>query len=184
MPAGLRLPFIAAYGMLQPVLPSALIEPTVILWRIVGTLRAAGWYALVPLLVYGIIAAFKTDEPAQRRLWLWLAAAVWLWILISALRGGGDQWDNPRYRVILLPWQALVAAYALTFWRQHRDRWLGRIVAFEVLFLVTFTVWYAGRYLGLPSMNFWGYVVLILVVGVGAIVVDIWRERRAKRPPG
>jgi hypothetical protein len=184
MPQGMRLPFIAAYGMLQPVLPSALIEPTVLLWRIVGTLRAAGWYALVPLLVYSLYAAIRTGDPAQRRLWLWLAVSVWVWVLISALRGGGDQWDNPRYRVILLPWQALVAAYALTFWKEHHDRWLGRLVALEVVFLVTFTVWYAGRYYRLPTINFWGDVLLILLVGAGAMAVDIVRERRAKRPPG
>jgi hypothetical protein len=182
MPAGLHLPFIGAYGMLQPVLPSALIEPTVALWRIVGTLRAAGWYTLLPLLVYGVIAALKTDDPARRRLWLWLVVSVWIWILITALRGGADQWDNPRYRVILLPWQALVAAYALTFWRQQRDRWMGRIIALEVLFLLIFTIWYGGRYLGLPAMNFWGYVLLILIVGLAAVVIDLVRERRANRP--
>jgi hypothetical protein len=185
MPPGLRLPFIAGYGVLQPVLPSALIEPTIPLWRIVGTLRAAGWYALLPLLAYGVIAAFKTDEPAQRRLWLWLAATVWAWILISALRGGGDQWDNPRYRAILLPWQALVAGYAWVAWRGARDRWLPRILAVELVFLSVFTLFYAGRYHSLPLLRFWQYVVIVLLVGGGWLVVDIVRElRRRRAPPG
>jgi hypothetical protein len=184
MPSWLQLPFIAVYGMLQPVLPSALIEPTVPLWRIIGALRAAGWYTLLPLLVYGIIAALRTRDPAQRRLWLWLAALVWLWILIAAVRGGGDQWDNPRYRVIMLPWQALLAAYGLTFWREHRDRWLGRIVALEVLFLLVFTAWYAGRYLGLPKFDFWDHAIIALVLGGAVLIVDVLRERRRRSPPG
>ena len=180
MPPGLRLPFIAGYGVLQPVLPSALIEPTIPLWRIVGTLRAAGWYALLPLLVYGVIAAFKTDDPAQRRLWLWLVATVWVWILISALRGGGDQWDNPRYRAILLPWQALVAGYAWVFWLGARDRWLPRILVLELIFLSTFTIWYAGRYYSLPVLNFWQYVVIVLLAGGGLLVADVLREQRGR----
>jgi hypothetical protein len=184
MPSWLRLSFIAVYGMLQPVLPSALIEPTVPLWRIIGALRAVGWYALLPLLVYGIIAALRTRDPAQRRLWLWLAALVWLWILIAAVRGGGDQWDNPRYRVIMLPWQALLAAYGLTFWREHRDRWLGRIVALEVLFLLVFTAWYAGRYLGLPKLDFWDHAIIALVLGGAVLIADVLRERWRRPPPG
>jgi len=187
MPSGLRLPFIAGYGLLQPVLPSALIEPTIPLWRVVGTLRAAGWYALLPLLVYGVLAAFKTGDPGQRRLWLWLELAVWLWILVSALRGGGDQWDNPRYRVILLPWQALVAGYALVFWLfpigrvERRDRWLPRIVGVELVFLVTFTIWYISRYDALPVLNFWGYVLIVLLVGGGLLVADVIHELKRRQ---
>ena len=178
MPPGLRLPFIAGYGGLQPVLPAALIEPTIPLWRVVGTLRAVGWYALLPLLVYGVIAAFKSPDPAQRRLWLWLAGAVWAWILVSALRGGGDQWDNPRYRAILLPWQALVGGYALVFWSGIRDRWLARILVLELIFLSTFTIWYAGRYSSLPQLDFWQYVATVLLVGGGWLAADIVREVR------
>jgi peptidoglycan/LPS O-acetylase OafA/YrhL len=183
MPPGLRLPFVAGYGVFQPVLPAALIEPTIALWRIVGTLRALGWYLLLPLLVYGVIAALRTEDKRQRRVWLWLEAAVWLWILVSALRGGGDQWDNPRYRVILLPWLALVAGYALTFWLAHRDRWLPRILALELVFLLTFTLWYGSRYYRLPLFNFWGYVIIVLIVGGMLLAADILRELKGRRPP-
>ena len=72
--------------------------------------------------------------------------------MIASVRGGGDQWDNPRYRVILLVWQALLAGYAWQYFRSHADRWLGRIIAMEIAALVIFSNWYATRYyhVGLP----------------------------------
>ena len=86
--------------------------------RIIGSLRAIGWYALMPLLLYGLIAAWKSPDPRERRVWLWFGFVIWVWIVLVSIRAGADQWDNPRYRVIMLPWQALFAAYAWSFWRE------------------------------------------------------------------
>ena len=42
----------------------------------------------------------KLRPGGERRVWSWLAAFSWVWILVCAIRAGGDQWDNPRYRLI------------------------------------------------------------------------------------
>src|SRR3990172_2950011 len=39
MPEWLRLPFVTIYGVLQPVLPAALVEPTTLTWKIIAILR-------------------------------------------------------------------------------------------------------------------------------------------------
>ncbi|HEY5902427.1 MAG TPA: hypothetical protein VIU39_07735, partial [Anaerolineales bacterium] len=149
MPAWLRLPFVMVYGIFQPVLPATLMEPTTATWRVIGVLRALGWYALLPLLVFSLFAGTRPAASGSGqggRVWAWLSALIWLWILLAALRGGGDQWDNPRYRAILFLWQALVAGHALVWWSERRTPWLGRLVLAEVVFLAVFTEWYASRY--------------------------------------
>ncbi len=125
MPDWLRLPFVTIYGIFQPVLPAVFIEPTTLTWRITGIIRALGWYLFWPLLLYAFIAALKDNRPRERRLWLWITVISWLWIILTALRGGGDQWDNPRYRAILLLWQALAAGYAWACFRARSDSVAG-----------------------------------------------------------
>ncbi len=67
MPEWLRLPFVTVYGIFQPVLPAAFIEPTTLTWRITGIARALGWYLLWPVLVYAFIAAWKNEGTRERR---------------------------------------------------------------------------------------------------------------------
>ena len=57
MPEGLRLPFVMVYGIFQPVLPAAIVEPTTLIWKIIGILRALGWYAMLPALILSFVAA-------------------------------------------------------------------------------------------------------------------------------
>lgn len=179
MPAGFQVPFVAVYGVLQPVLPAALVEPALPIWQTLGILRALGWYALLPFLAFGALSLAWRRE-AGRRLWVWMAAAGWLWIVIAALRAGGDQWDNPRYRVIFLLIQALLFAYA---WQARRNVWFWRIVAVEGVFLFFFTHWYISRYYVLfGQLPFFVMVALIVVVGAlilaGGAAWDAWRARR------
>jgi hypothetical protein len=162
-----QLLFVVGYGFAQPVLPAAFIEPTTIIWRLIAILRSAGWYILAPLLIYGSMAAWKTPQKRERKLWLWLCIVTWFWITVSALRAGGDQWDNPRYRVILLAWQALVAGYAWTWWREHREAWVPRLLVIEGISLGFFTQWYISRYYHiLGQIPFWLMVSLILGISV------------------
>jgi hypothetical protein len=181
MPAALHLPFVAVYGMLQPVLPAALVEPGLPLWKTVGVLRAFGWYALLPLLGYGLLAAWRKPEASQRRGLLWLGAVSWIWIILTALRAGGDLWDNPRYRVILLAFEAILAAQALTGWSARRDPWLPRLLTVEAVFLLVFGHWYAARYFHWPGqLPFFGMVVLILGLSGLVLGVGFWRDNRPK----
>lgn len=184
MPAWMRLPFVAIYGIFQPVLPAVFIEPTTLTWRVSGIARAVGWYLLWPLLLYAPIAALKDDRPRERRLWLWISGIAWLWIILTALRGGGDQWDNPRYRAILLPWLALASAYAWACFRTRADSWLMRIWLIEGIFLGFFTQWYLSRYHHLGGQIPFGWMVG-LIIGSSLVVLagGAWWDRRQRRNP-
>ena len=188
---------ILVYGTAQPVLPAVVGGlNTVWIARITGFFRAVGWYALVPLLLYGLLAAFRTPAkergatqasgssavsvaPALHRAQLlWLCGTVWAWVLIAAYNAGADQWDNPRYRTILLAWQALIAAWAWGWSRQRRDPWLARWLGVEAFFIASFTEWYLSRYWlhGLPRLDMWQMVLLNLAA---AAVILGWDWIRA-----
>ena len=183
MPQWLRLPFVVGYGLFQPVLPAVFLESTTPLWRVIGILRAAGWYALLPVLVFSLLPR-KDEESADRRLWFWFSVVVWFWVLFAALRGGGDQWDNPRYRAILFAWQALVAGRAWVEWRRGRSPWFGRILLMEGAFLLVFGQWYASRYLELGGrLSFAWMVALILGAWMIIAIVGWMRDRRLPPRP-
>jgi hypothetical protein len=185
MPEGLRIPFVLVYGIFQPVLPAALVEPTTLTWRIIAILRALGWYAMLPMLILSFVAAAGQETDANRRLSIWISLVTWGWILLTSLRGGADQWDNPRYRTILCLWQAILAAVVWIWWREKRNPWFWRVIAMELIFLAFFGQWYANRYfhLGsqLPFAHMVGYIfgcwVLVLLWGV-------WRDRVRRAGPG
>jgi hypothetical protein len=177
MPGWVRLPFVVIYGVFQPVLPAALVEPTTITWRIIGILRAIGWYALLPLLVLSNFAVYSFKDPKERWIGLWVCLLVWGWILLAALRGGGDQWDNPRYRAILFLWQAILAASAWRWSSHGRNPWLLRAAVMEGLFLIVFGQWYVSRYMQMGwRMEFGTMVGVILacwaLIGIGGWLLD------------
>ena len=178
MPEGLHPLFVMIYGLTQPVLPAAFVEPTTLTLRLLGIFRALGWYALVPLMFYAPFAATRSEAGEKRRLWYWLIALVWIWSIVAALRGGADQWDNPRYRAILIVVQALVAGFAWV----NRDRWLARWILVEVVFLVFFTQWYASRYYQLGGQIPFGVMVAIIFAFAALILGGgWWRDRRRVR---
>jgi hypothetical protein len=173
--------FVVGYGIAQPVLPPAFLEPTTLTWHIIAVLRALGWYTLLPLLLYSPIAAWRSEKPMERRAWMWTSAFSWSWVLICAVRAGGDQWDNPRYRLIFFGVEALAAAYAWISWRDRRDAWLPRIIGVEILCLLLFGQWYLARYyrigIHLPIM-----VVLTLSICLVTLIILggwIWDALRA-----
>jgi hypothetical protein len=115
----------------------------------------------------------------MRSLLLWLALVVWLWILLAALRGGADLWDNPRYRTILFVWQAILAGSVWVWWRETGNSWFTRILLMEAVFLVFFTQWYASRYIYLSGQLPFAVMVAV-ILGLWAVIVGIgvWRDRR------
>ncbi len=175
--------FVVGYGITQPVLPPAFFEPTTLTWHVIAVFRALGWYLVLPLLVYAPLAIRRLEAGPERRFWGWMAAFSWIWIVVCAIRAGGDQWDNPRYRLIFFGFQALVAAQAWLVWRRTRDPWFPRVVLLEVVCLLLFTQWYVARYerigIHLPIMVVLSLslasVVLILVGGW------IWDRRQAQK---
>lgn len=167
LPTFLHFPFVLIYGLLQPVLPAAIAAPAPWIWKSLGIFRAVGWYALLPLLVYTVFRIWKVNPPRNRR---WLTAilvVVWVWILISSARAGGDQWDNPRYRAIFLPWMTILGAWAIHFARVTKDRWLLRTYLVELVFLGFFTEWYISRYYPfIPRLDFKWMIILIFAIGL------------------
>ncbi len=184
LPRWQQFSFLLGYGLFQPVLPAAIAAPAPLIWKSIGIFRAVGWYALLPLLIYAIFRVAKADSAIKKR---WLAvflAVVWLWILIASARAGGDQWDNPRYRTIFLPWMALLAGWGLQYAFRNKDHWLGRGLIVEGVFLALFTEWYISRYLSdVPRLDFPVMVVLIVVISlivlVGGWLWDRYRRKRA-----
>ena len=179
----LCIPFVVIYGVTQPVLPAALAETTLPVWKYMVILRSLGWYTLAPLLLYGLYAVWKASPASERRILLWLAGFLVVWVVLSSARGGGDVWDNPRYRTIFLPWLALLGAWAWCWAVEHKDAWLPRLLAAEVIFLLFFTQWYLSRYLRLwRKLPFWEMVILIVVLC--ALVFGgswLWDRSRGKR---
>lgn len=179
MPEWMRLPFIAIYGTLQPVLPAALIAPTKFIWKIIYVMRSLGWYVLLPMLILSFVAAAGEESRRTRNLVMWLSLLAWIWILLAALRAGGDQWDNPRYRTILFLWQSMIAGYVWVWWCETHNVWFVRVVACEVAFLLIFTQWYASRYFH------WGgqvpfAVMIALILGLWGVILGIgwWQDKK------
>ncbi|MCG2784579.1 MAG: hypothetical protein L6461_05690 [Anaerolineae bacterium] len=183
LPPGIQMPFVAIYGVLQPVLPAVLIErPALPFWQTLGIFRAAGWYVLLPILGYAPFAAWKLPDKRQRRQWLWISAVVWVWILIAAVRGGGDQWDNPRYRIILLVWMAMLAALSCEQLKITRDRWFLRILAVEAIIIIVFGHWYLHRYVGLGfNLGIRNTLAIALGLAILAVGGDWGREKLQKQ---
>jgi hypothetical protein len=171
LPEPLHLPFIIGYGIAQPVLPAAIADPAVWPMRILGILRGLGWYALLPFLLYSLRSTWKITDKRERLAWLWLWLISWTWIIISSARAGGDQWDNPRYRVILLLFQAALAAQAMTWQRLTHDPWLVRTLAVEGVFLLLFGYWYTSRYSYLGLTVFHVFSVLLVIGAISAVIL-------------
>jgi hypothetical protein len=170
----IRIPFIVGYGLTQPVLPAAIADPAIPIWHVIAIFRAVGWYAIAPLILYAIFTVWKAQPLEDRKTLIWTAMVLLIWILVASFRAGGDQWDNPRYRTIFLPWMALLAGWAISYAIQVRDVWLPRWLAVEVIFLGFFTSWYLSRYhdigdrLPFNQMLMWiiGLSLLVLVGGI------------------
>jgi hypothetical protein len=181
MPKWLRVPFVVVYGVFQPVLPAAFADPTTLTWKIIAILRALGWYALLPILIVSFAAATIDQSEMKRKVFLWLSFAVWGWILFASLRGGGDQWDNPRYRTILFLWQAILAGYVWVWWRETRNVWLTRIILMEIVFLLFFGQWYASRYYHFGGQLPFAQMVTI-ILGFWALIFcgGWWLDRKRR----
>ena len=186
IPTAFQLPFLVFYGLLQPVLPAAIFDPSVPLWTGLSTFRAAGWYLILPFLPYAIIAQTRIEPLDKRRLVLWTLGISVIWMLISSLRAGGDMWDNPRYRTLLFPWIALFVSWAWIHAKTHRDAWLGRWFLVEGVFLAFFTHWYIARKIGIVDPLPFGVMIVAIVIislGIllGGVLLDRYKPRKTSK---
>lgn len=177
-PEWTHAPMLLVYGVVQPFLPAALSDATgAIIWRGIAIWRAVGWTLLLVFLVYAPVRALRRiDRGAAGNSIRWvlgLSLVVWLGILIASYRGGGDQWDNPRYREAFAGLQVALAAWAWTAQRTRPDPWLRRALVAAGLILAWFLPWYLRRYVYLP----WPVEDLFKTLGLGiasAVLYWIW----------
>jgi hypothetical protein len=151
--------------------------------RIIGLIRALGWYALALFLVYGLFGVFRKRIDSRHYQFIWIGIITWAWIMVSALNAGADQWDNPRYRAILLIWQAILAAWAWEWARARQDAWLWRWLAVELVFVGLFTEWYVGRYYpGLIHLEIkWMSLIILVICGMIIVGGYAWDRIKKKR---
>ena len=174
LPEWLSFPFVLIYGIFQPILPAAIADPAPWIWRSLAIMRGLGWYALMPLLAYAFIRVWKIKPSWQKRWMIVITLLIWVWIFIASGRAGGDQWDNPRYRTIFLPWMAFVASWAVMFAKRIKDHWLTRVLIIEGIFLAFVTEWYLSRYYPvIPRLDFWVMMAFIFVLSL-AVIISGW----------
>ncbi|MCX6053501.1 MAG: hypothetical protein NTZ74_01025 [Chloroflexi bacterium] len=140
-----QIPFMAFYGVSQPFLPAALVDPSLPIWMAIAIFRALGWYLILPFLLYGTFALLNSEKRNGKAILIWFLCAFLIWIVVSSLRGGGDQWDNPRYRTIFLPWMAIIIAWVWERLPARKSSYFPCWVLVEVVFVLFFLNWYLYR---------------------------------------
>jgi hypothetical protein len=177
-PEWMNVWIILGYGTVQPFLPAALIAIGNWVWRMIAIWRAIGWTFVLMLLLYAPLRA--AQKIRAQYIAGGLSFLVWAGILLSAYRGGGDQWDNPRYRVVFVGLQIALAGWVWAEQRRNPDPWLRRILVGMGLVFAWFIPWYLRRY----SFTFtWPVVDLFKTLNLGlvsAILYWIWDWVRAK----
>jgi hypothetical protein len=176
-PAWVQFPVLLGYGIVQPFLPAALIAGSdAIIWHWIAIWRALGWTVMLAFLIYAPLLASRKRE--GRGFVLSLCLVVWLVMLVASFRGGGDLWDNPRYRAMFAGAQAALVAWA---WMEHRrtaDALMRRALLAVGAVLAWFLPWYLRRYTPLV----WPVVDLFKTLGMGAItafLLILWDWARA-----
>ncbi|HEY3345318.1 MAG TPA: hypothetical protein VGJ97_10340 [Anaerolineaceae bacterium] len=175
---------VTVYGLIRPLLPAAIFETSILSWKLIFTWRALGWYLLLPVLIYGLLAMWHAPDGKDRRQLIWTGLVIVIWTLIASYRGGGDTSDNPRYRVIFLVWMALLAGWAWSWAQTHGFRWLIRWGVVDAIFLLFFTQVYLSRYVHLfPTINLNIIFALIGLLSLGVMAGGWWSDRRKNLKP-
>ncbi len=167
-----HLPILLGYGVVQPFLPAAIVVGSFSpVWRMVSIWRAVGWTFTLFFMIYApVLAIRKKDDQGFTKM---LCLIVWVIVLVASFRGGGDMWDNPRYRAVFAGLQAALVGWA---WIEHRrvnDPWLKRAVICVASIGAWFIPWYLRRY----SSFFWPVVDLFKTLGAGlatSVLLMIW----------
>lgn len=167
-----------AYGVAQPLLPAALITTSeASVWQGIAIWRSLGWTILLILVFYATLKAWSRDGDVFARI---LTLLVWAAILVASFRGGGDQWDNPRYRVTFLGFQVALATWAWLAQRRSRDPIFRYVLIWIILTVAWLIPWYLYRKFSFD----WPVEDLFLsltLAGISAIAYIIFDQVRRKR---
>jgi hypothetical protein len=156
------------FGIAQPFLPAALLDDGLPIWRGIAIWRAAGWTMILPFLLAVPFLMWKRSH--QKGLLISLTVAVWLGILVASLRSGGDLWDNPRYRVMLISLEAALVAWVWLEVRRQESPWLYRMIVSVCIMLAWFFPWYFQRY----NWFEWPVEELFKTIGLGVACVYLY----------
>jgi hypothetical protein len=177
------IPFTTAYGLIQPLLPAALTDSANWIWKTIAILRALGWYASLPFLFFSFFTAFKAKRADSKWLLIFFNLAFLVWVIVSSARAGGDLWDNPRYRYMLLPFMCVLIAWAFEHYRETHSPWLWRWTAIVVFFVLLFTNLYINRQVAtFTRLSYQKTIILILifalVIVAEGLIYDHWFSKR------
>jgi hypothetical protein len=103
--------------------------------------------------------------------------------ILASYRAAGYQWDNPRYRTVLLVAQASLAGWAWVSARATHDPWMARVYACVAIATAFVLSWYLGRYADLPSLGLGATVAAALLAVAVFIGACIFKDRRTRQPP-
>ena len=176
-PDWIHTPILLGYGVLQPFLPGALLDQGAPIWKGIAIWRSLGWTILLPFLLVAPILLWGWKE--KRRLAIGLLIAMWMGVLIAALRSGGDLWDNPRYRVVFICIQVVLVAWVWSSQRESKNPWLWRMVIGLVIILAWFVPWYLQR----SGQIIWPIHNVFVTLGLGlasVVIVLLWMYLRGR----
>jgi len=171
-------PFLVLYGVFRPLLPAALAATGNHLWQAIAIWRALGWTVLLFLILYATFLILRRKLRFDSA--FVLLTLNWLFIISASYRGGGDMWDNPRYRVSFAAVQVMLAAWALMQQRDTKDPWLRRTIGMTASMILWFLLWYVDRKIidfGFPIVWIPDIILLGLLTG-GLYVIWDWRKKR------
>jgi hypothetical protein len=182
---GYKVPILVTYGLMQPVLPAALTDSALPLWKTIAIVRSLGWYSLIPFLLYSIFAVWKSQPEKNRKILIWVMLFTLAWLVLSSARAAGDLWDNPRYRAVFIPELGLLAGWTYLNARLNRDPWLWRWVTVTGIFVLLFLNWYCYRnfQFGIPLSFVLTLAGIVLLSGAVLVGGWLWDRRHKALPP-
>lgn len=179
-PAWSHVPLMTLNGLIQPLLPAAVMDNTgVLLMQVVMIWRSLGWFVVLPVLLYSPAAAVRRE--GWRSLASYLAFVVILTAILISYRFAGDQWDSPRYRAALAPALATLIGWAWVTSRERRDRWLVWLSVLVGIETLVIGWWYAGRYYHIPRLSLYPTLLVAAIAGIALVVVATVVERVRRR---
>lgn len=160
--------FLLIYGIVRPLLPAAVVASGAPLWKGIAIWRALGWTVLLIFLLYGLLVNFR-KRPDRSKL-AGIVLSIWLGIIVASFRGGGDLWDNPRYRAVFSSLQIGYASWAWIEYQRLRDPWFRRAIGGTIMVIIWFIPWYVRRYFPVT----WPVINLFRTIGLGLLSAALY----------
>jgi hypothetical protein len=165
----IMIPFTSLYGLTQPVLAAAITDTAAPIWKTIAILQSLSWYCALPFLLFGLFSAFKANSKESKWLLVLINLVFLFWVFVSSARAGGDQWDNPRYRYILLPFMSLLIAWSFDHFQKTHSPWFWRWVAVIAEFFLLSMKWYLNRYMDFGTK--FSIFFTMEIVGILAVII-------------